>query len=147
MTQMASKAGIKKHGKVAIDALFQEFSQLHGMGVFERQDARKLINAQKRAALRAITTVADGRFQRKLSTKEQTTSPTVSTYPLMLSILIDALERRNVATADVTGAYPHAHMKDFTLSKWKESQWTYYVTHCPNTKSLYAMNMERRSCT
>ena len=33
----------------------------------------------------------------------------------MLSILIDASERRDVATADVAGAYLHAHMDDFTL--------------------------------
>ena len=130
MTQMTAKAGIKKHGQVAIDALFQEFSQLHDLGVFEGQDARKLTDKQKRAALRAISmikekrcgkikgrTVADGRSQRDLFTKEQTTSPTVSTDALMLSILIDALERRDVATADVAGAYLHAHMKDFTLLK------------------------------
>ena len=130
MTQMTANAGIKKHGQVAIDALFQEFSQLHDLGVFEGQDARKLTDAQKRAALRAISmikkkrcgkikgrAVADGRSQRNLFTKEQTTSPTVSTDALMLSILIDALERRDVATADVAGAYLHAHMKDFTLLK------------------------------
>ena len=131
MTQMTAKAGIKKHGQVAIDALFQAFSQLHDLGLFEGQDARELTNEQKRAALRAISmikekrrgkikgrAVADGRSQRSLFTKEQTTSPTVSTDVLMLSILIDALEWRDVATADVpSGAYLHAHMKDFTLLK------------------------------
>jgi hypothetical protein len=33
----------------------------------------------------------------------------------MLSIIIDAWERRKSATADVTGAYLHAKLKDFTL--------------------------------
>jgi Reverse transcriptase (RNA-dependent DNA polymerase) len=36
----------------------------------------------------------------------------------MLSIIIYALERRNVATADVVGAYLKAYMKDFVLMKF-----------------------------
>jgi hypothetical protein len=31
---MSTKAGIRKHGQVAIDALFEEFAQLHNLGVF-----------------------------------------------------------------------------------------------------------------
>jgi hypothetical protein len=34
MMQMTSKAGIKKHGQIAVDALFQEFLQLHDLEVF-----------------------------------------------------------------------------------------------------------------
>jgi Reverse transcriptase (RNA-dependent DNA polymerase)/Zinc knuckle len=130
MMQMTAKAGIKKHGQVAIDALFEEFSQLHDLGVFLGQDRNKLTASEKRGALRAINvikekrcgrikgrTVADGRAQRDLYTKEETSSPTVSTDALMLSIMIDAKERRDVATADVAGAYLHADMDDFTLLK------------------------------
>ena len=35
----------------------------------------------------------------------------------MMSLLIEAKERRDVATADVVGAYLHADMDDFTLLK------------------------------
>ena len=128
MMQMTAKAGIKKHGKVAIDALFQEFSQLHDLGVFLPQNGSKLTKAQKKGALRAISmvkekrcgkikgrTVADGRAQRNLYSKEDTSSPTVSTDALMVSLIIDASEHRDVATADVAGAYLHAEMVDFTL--------------------------------
>ena len=128
MMQMSAKAGIRKHGQVAIDALFKEFSQLHDLGVFEPQDAKKLSSAEKREALRAISvikekrcgkikgrTVADGRKQKNLYTKEETSSPTVSTDALMMSITIDAMEHRDVATADVAGAYLKADMEDFTL--------------------------------
>jgi hypothetical protein len=117
MMQLTAKAGIKKHGQVALDALFKEFSQLHDLGVFLAQDANKLTREEKKGSLRAISmitekrcgrikgrTVADGRPQRALYAKEDTTSPTVSTDALMLSILIDAKERRDVATADVAGA-------------------------------------------
>jgi hypothetical protein len=34
MMQMTAKAGIKKHGQIAVDALFQEFSQLHDKTFF-----------------------------------------------------------------------------------------------------------------
>ena len=33
----------------------------------------------------------------------------------MMSIMIDAHERRDVATADVAGAYLHADLEDFTF--------------------------------
>jgi hypothetical protein len=75
---MTAKAGIKKHGQVAVDALFQEFLQLHDLDVFDGQHAGKLTKSQKRAALRAINvikekrcgkikgrTVADGRPQKR----------------------------------------------------------------------------------
>jgi hypothetical protein len=61
--------------------------------------------------------VAGGQPQQKLYTEEETSSPTISTDALMLSLLIDATKRRDVATADVTGAYLHANMEDFTLLK------------------------------
>jgi hypothetical protein len=130
MTQMTAKAGIKKYGQVAKDALFQEFSKLHDLGVFLGQHKSELTHAQKRGVLQAISvlkekrcgrikgrTVADGRPQRPIYTKEETSSPTVSNDALMLSILVDAWERGNVATADVTGAYLHANLNDSPLLK------------------------------
>ena len=62
-------------------------------------------------------TVADGRKQRALHAKDETTSPTASTDALMLSTMIDACEERDVATADVAGACLHAEPDDFTLLK------------------------------
>jgi hypothetical protein len=128
MTQMSAKAGIKKHGQVALDALYNEFLQLHDLEVFQGLHASKLTKEQKNAALRAISvikekrcgkikgrTVADGRPQKGLYTKEETTSPTVSTDALMMSILIEAWEQRDVATADVAGAYLKAEFEDFVV--------------------------------
>jgi hypothetical protein len=84
--------------------------------------------AQTRGALRAVSvikekrcgkikgrTCADGRTQRDLCTKDETSSPTASTDALMMSLLIDAKERRDMATADAAGAHLHADLKDFTL--------------------------------
>jgi hypothetical protein len=50
-----------------------------------------------------------------LYSKDETTSPTLSHDALILSLLIDAYERRDVATADVIGAYLHADMPDFVI--------------------------------
>ena len=92
--------------------------------------ASELTATQKREALRAINlikekkcgklkgrTCADGSTQRKYFTKEQKSSPTVSTDALMLSIIIDAYETRDVTTADVVGVYLNADMSDFTVMK------------------------------
>jgi hypothetical protein len=49
--------------------------------------------------------------------KSETSSPTVSTDSLMYSMIIDAREGRDVATADVVGAYLNADMDSFTLMK------------------------------
>ena len=46
MTQMTVKAGIKKHGQVAIDALYKEFLQLHNLDVFQGQHAKDLTKDQ-----------------------------------------------------------------------------------------------------
>jgi hypothetical protein len=131
MTQMTANAGIKKHGDRAVEALLEEFCQLDNKSVFKPIHNTELTMQQKRGALRAInlikekrcgrlkgrTCCADGRPQRGMYTKEQTASPTVSTDALMLSLMIDALEQRDVATADVTGAYLHADMDDFVVIK------------------------------
>jgi hypothetical protein len=57
MMQMTAKAGIKKHGQAAVDALLDEFSPLHDLTVFRAQDVKGLTKAQKKAALRAINAI------------------------------------------------------------------------------------------
>ena len=48
---------------------------------------------------------ADGRKQQDRLSREDTSSPTVSTEGLMLSCMIDAMEGREVATADIPGSF------------------------------------------
>ena len=144
LTQMSANAGLKKHRKKAEEALLAEFAQLEDLGVYDAEfaqledlevyeplDPSKLTRAQRKSALRAINlikekrcgrlkgrTVADGRPQKNLYDKSETASPTVATDPLMVSIIIDAFEKQDVTTADITGAYLKAHMKDFTIMKF-----------------------------
>jgi Reverse transcriptase (RNA-dependent DNA polymerase) len=130
LIQLSAAAGIKVFGQPAVDAILKEFCQLHNKGVFSPKHASSLTALQKRGSLRAVSlikekrtgeikgrTCADGGVQRSLFDKTETTSPTVANDSLMYSILIDAKERRDVATADVVGAYLNADMEDFTLMK------------------------------
>jgi hypothetical protein len=93
LNQMSAKVGIRKHGKVAVAALFDEFLQLHDLNVFEPRSASSLTRKGKKAALRAISvikekrcgrikgrTVADGRTQKGLYGKEKLHHPR---YPPM----------------------------------------------------------------
>ena len=48
---------------------------------------------------------ADGRSQRELITKLESSSSCVKTHVLFLSCLVDAFERRNVVIADVPQAF------------------------------------------
>ena len=132
MTQMVTaQAGIKEHGKAAEAALMKEFAQMEELSVYESVDPKTLTSEQRRGALRAINllkekldgtlkgrTVADGRPQRSLYDRSETASPTVAKGALMLSILMDAHEGRDVATADVAGAYLKAYMDDYVLMKF-----------------------------
>jgi hypothetical protein len=160
MNQMTAKAGLAKHGEFAEEALLKEFMQHRDLDVYEILDPLTLTPEQKKAALRAINllkekrngdlkgrTVADGRKQRPLYSRAETASPTVSTIALMLTIMIDAFERRDVATADVAGAYLNAQMDDFVLIKFTgesvdillsmEPAYTKFVTYEKGVKTLY----------
>ena len=131
-TQMSAKAGLRKHGQRAEEALLKEYAQLEKQKVYESIDPATLTSAQRKQVLRAVSlikekrdgvlkgrTCADGRIQRSLYDKAATSSPTLSSDALMLTILIDAHEGRDVATADIAGAYLNADMDDFVVMKFE----------------------------
>ena len=49
--------------------------------------------------------------------KTESTSPTVHLESILITLLIDAAEGRDIATADIARAYLFANMKDFVLIK------------------------------
>ena len=122
---MSAKKGIEKYGQEAEKKLIAEFSQLLEYSVFHGLNASKLTNKQKKGAANMINlieekinrghtddnpvlrarSVFNGRVQRGLYTKEQTTSPTVMLDAFMLTCIVDAIEKRDVAVSDVKGAY------------------------------------------
>jgi hypothetical protein len=131
-TQMLARAGIQKHRKRAEAAMMAEFAQLEALDVYVPVDPKTLTSADKKAALRAINlikekrcgtlkgrTVADRRPQRSMYEKSQTASPTVANDALMLTIMIDAKEARDVATCDVAGAYLKCKIYDYVLIRFE----------------------------
>lgn len=118
MTQMSLKAGLKAWGKEAEEAAYSEMKQLHLRDTFRpvhyrdlTQDQRKrilrshLFLKKKRSGLVKGRTVAGGNAQRNYISKEEASSPTVSTEAVLLTCIIEAKENRDVATIDIPNAF------------------------------------------
>ena len=127
LTQMSATKGIKMFGEKALEAMIAEYEQLDQLKVFTPVDASKL-TFKKKQALNAIDliklkrsgklkgrTVADGRKQRSIYSKDDVSSPALSQDGFFASLAIDALERRFIATSDVAGAFLKATMNDYVL--------------------------------
>ena len=125
LTQYSVKRGLKEFGEAGADAVVKELQQLHDRGVMTPKMASELSGEEKRGALQYLMFLkkkrdgvikgrgcADGRKQREHLGKEDTTSPTVTTEGLMLSCMIDAKERRDVATADIPGAFMQTDLNE-----------------------------------
>ena len=159
-TQMSATKGIKKYGKVALDALRKEFEQFKTMEVLEPLDAFTMTDEQKAESLRALSvikekrngtikgrTCADGSKQQGKFSKAETGSPTIANDALFVTVLVDAFERRDVATADVVGAYLHAHMKEFISMRFTgwavdllcdvNPEYKQFIVYEKNVKVLY----------
>ena len=126
--QMSAKAGIRKHGDAARDALRDEFRQMIDKRVYTPLRGSDISPDEKKKVLRAINVIkekrcgkikgrhcADGSVQRDWYEKHETSSPTLSTDALLLSLIVDAHEGRDVATADVAGAYLNADMDELVI--------------------------------
>ena len=125
LTQMSVKAGIKHWGANAIVAAMDELRQLIMKDVFIFVDRKKLTPKQEKSILRTLLFVkekrdgrlkgrccVDGRPQAFLEQAIDPFSPTVSTETFLTSTVIDSHEEREVATADIEGAYLIVEMFD-----------------------------------
>jgi hypothetical protein len=66
---------------------------------------------QKRCSLIKGQGCADGRKQREYVSKEEASLPTLAIKSVILSCTIDAKEERDVATADIPGAFMQTDME------------------------------------
>jgi hypothetical protein len=118
LTQMSMKKGLIAFGESGKKAVADELKQLHDCGVMVPVDDKSMSEQQRRKALEYLMFLkkkrcgkikgrgcADGCKQRVYTAKEEASSPTVSVESLMLSCTIDATEGRDVATADIPGAF------------------------------------------
>ena len=123
--QMSAKKGLKIFGDPGAEAIVKELEQLVYQNVMRGQDANALSPAQRRDALRYLMFLkekrsgnikgrgcADGRKQRLYKSKDETSSPTVTTESIFLTCMIDAAEDRDVATCDIPGAFMQVNIND-----------------------------------
>jgi hypothetical protein len=116
-----SQYGLKKRLRLfrkGAEAVTKELKQLHDRKAIAPKLPSDLAAQQRHRALSYFMFLklkrtgdikgrgrADGRSQQNYMRKEDTSSPTVSTQGLVLSCTIDANEERDVATADIPGAF------------------------------------------
>jgi len=125
MTQYNMKRGIKEFGQDGVEAVTSELKQLHVRKTVKPVIAKELTHKQKRASLQCLMFLkqkkcgrikgrgcADGRKQRATTNKEDASAPTAATESAMLSCAIDAMEGRDVATADIPGVFMHEDMDE-----------------------------------
>ena len=123
--QMPAKKGLKTFGAGGASAIKKELEQLLYRKVMHGKKSVELTREQKRAALRYLMFLkqkrcgrikgrgcADGRKQKVYKTKEETSSPTIHIESLFLSCIIDAIEKRNVVTLDIPGAFMQADIDE-----------------------------------
>jgi hypothetical protein len=67
---------------------------------------------QKRTGETKARMVAGGNTQRGHVTKEESSSPTVSTKAVLLTLIVDALEGRDVAVIDIPNAFIQTRVHD-----------------------------------
>ena len=92
---------------------------------------------QKRTGIIKGRTVADGSTQREYIDKNEATSPALSNEALVISVAIDAYEKRFVATTDVEGAYLNAFMDDLVYMVYEGDMVKYLVESNPTKYQDY----------
>ena len=118
MQQLSLKSALKQWGSDAVDAGVKEVSQLHWRKTFVPRRYSELTDEQTKKVLEShmfvvkkrdgntkARMVAGGNTQRDYLTKEDSSSPTVSTKAVILTSIIDAHERRDVAVIDIPNAF------------------------------------------
>ena len=125
MAQVSLKAALKKWGKEAEESVGKEMKQLHWRNSFKPLHYKSLTSGQRKQVLEShifvekkrdgvlkARTVAGGNKQRGYILKEDASSPTVSSEAVMLTCVIDAKEKREVAIVDVPNAFVQTVVED-----------------------------------
>ena len=109
----------------------KELNQLVVREVFEEIDYYSLTEQQKKEALPILMFLtmkrdgetvktracADGRMQRLWTVKADVSSPTIAFKALLYTLMVDAMERRDVATIDLPGHFLQTEMDELLILK------------------------------
>jgi hypothetical protein len=125
MTQLSLKSGLREWGDKAYEAVESEMKQLHFRNTFKPMHWGELTATQRQMVLESHMflkekrdgkikgrTVAGGNKQRDYISKEDASSPTVTTESVLLSCIIDAEEKRDVAVIDIPNAFVQTRVED-----------------------------------
>jgi hypothetical protein len=126
MTQLSLKAGLKNWGERGYKAAHAEMKQLHMRDTFKPLHWKDMTKAQRKSILESHLflkekrsgeikgrTVAGGnKQQRDFISKEDASSPTVSTEAVLLTAVIAAEEGRDVAVVDIPNAFIQTRIED-----------------------------------
>jgi hypothetical protein len=117
--------GIKKFGQRGRAAAEKEMRQLHDRDCFRPIDVNSLNQQEKQRALESLLflvekrdgtikarTCANGSVQREWMSREDVSSPTVSTESTLLTAVIEASEGRDVATCDIPNAFIQTEVEE-----------------------------------
>ena len=118
MTQLSLKMGLKKWKDKGRSAAKSEMKQLHIRDTFIPKHYKDLDVVQRKLILECHMflkekkngyikerTVAGGNKQRDFISKEDSSSPTVSTEAVLISCIIDAEEERDVTVIDIPNVF------------------------------------------
>ena len=121
MTQLSLKAGLNQWGDKAREAVHSEMKQLHMRDTFQPLHWKDISEQERKTILESHMflklkrdgkikgrTVAGGNKQRDFISKEDSSSPTVATEAVILSCIIDAEEKRDVAVVDIPSQCLHS---------------------------------------
>ena len=123
--QMSMKKQLKVFREPGYAADKKEMQQLHDRKVMQPINRKDLSLSQKKEALGYLMFLkkkrcgtikghgcADGGKQQAYITKEESTSPTISTEAMFLTAIIDAWENHKVVVLDVPGAFMQVDMDE-----------------------------------
>jgi hypothetical protein len=112
---------LKKFQEWGVNGPMKELSQMHNMCVFTPIQKSDLTPEERKRAMSSLMFLkenrdktvkgqfcADGRKQRGDWTKQETTSPTISTESVFLTSIIEAHEGQDVPCYDIPGTFLHA---------------------------------------
>ena len=130
LTQLSPKAGLQKFGEKGCKATMKELEQMPLIReVFSEVDQDSLTYEQKRKALPVLlfltlkhdrSTIkgracADRRPQRIWTEKQDSTYPTIDVEALFYTLIMDAMEGRDVAICDLPGNFLQTNTEEFLL--------------------------------
>ena len=121
-------------------------------------NSRVLTHHQKREAMDLITLIkmkrcgkikvlvcVNGRKQRRYIAKDDVTSHMVQLEGLMATIVVDAMEGRKVATADVAGTYLQTVMTDYVMVKVSGESYKIMREVNPNFSNYVTVENKRKT--